>query len=173
MHNNTNKKQISVDILDDEQEILTSLQDYMGDNFFVNCFSDSEVLLAKYKLGRTADILICDIHMPKMNGHKVIRKIRKAGFNLPIIMISGFAEKPDLITALSAQVDAFIEKPFSLGELESLVIDQYSIHEKYIAANKRAEKLKHMRTYYQYLLKRIGFVDSRDSRKKSAKYQEI
>ena len=41
--------------------------------------------------GNLPDLIICDIHMPVMDGYRVIENVRKRGFtkHTPIIMLSG------------------------------------------------------------------------------------
>jgi len=146
-----------VDILDDEQELLDSLQDYLSDTFEVTCYDKPENLLKNYEERAQADVVVCDIRMPKMNGHEIVKKLRQKYQDLPIIMISGFAEKPDVIKALNSHVDAFIEKPFSLGDLEEYLIDQYSLKQRHENMKHQLELQKHINTCYKKLLELSGF----------------
>ncbi len=64
------------------------------------------------------DLLITDYKMPRMNGLDLIRKVRELNSNLPIILISGYAEALGL-TEANTGADAVIPK--SAHEVQHLV----------------------------------------------------
>jgi two-component system, cell cycle sensor histidine kinase and response regulator CckA len=59
----------------------------------------------------TVDLIVCDVGMPEMSGPALLRTIRARGLRLPVIFMSGTAEKD-----LPSDV-AFIAKPFGLAQL--------------------------------------------------------
>jgi YesN/AraC family two-component response regulator len=62
---------------------------------------------------RKVDVLITDIHMPKMDGVVLIRTIRERGFSiLGIISISAYTDV-DLAEMSNLGVKKFLEKPFT------------------------------------------------------------
>ncbi|NWF66392.1 MAG: response regulator [Campylobacterales bacterium] len=65
------------------------------------------------------DLLILDLEMPIISGQKIIYKIKqnKALENLPIIVISGTADKDLVANLLKNGADEFISKPFSTEEI--------------------------------------------------------
>ncbi len=67
------------------------------------------------------DILLLDIHMPKMNGLETLREIRKIESiaDIPIMVISSDDVEKKHSLALGA--DAFIPKPFDLKALEKQI----------------------------------------------------
>lgn len=71
-----------------------------------------------------ADLLICDLVMPVMNGVDTIRQSRKARPQVKILAISGgtrLGGGPTLDDALAAGADAVLRKPFGARELLSAV----------------------------------------------------
>lgn len=60
------------------------------------------------------DLVICDFLMPNMNGDEVCRTIRaELGLkDLPIILLSGAAEKEDIINVYKAGATDYLSKPF-------------------------------------------------------------
>jgi len=62
------------------------------------------------------DLLITDICMPEMNGNELVREIRKRDENLPIIAITGFADRELIGEILSCNARLF-EKPIDFKSL--------------------------------------------------------
>ena len=64
------------------------------------------------------DIVICDIHLPGMNGFEFCQRIRQPGFHATIILMSAYDENEDYaIQAQESGADAFLTKPIKKGEL--------------------------------------------------------
>ena len=70
-------------------------------------------LYKKYhnKMGRFVDIVITDLKMPKMDGHKLIHEIKSINPKQHIIVISAYNDSENLINLLQNGVDDFIMKP--------------------------------------------------------------
>ena len=68
------------------------------------------------------DLLISDLHMPKMNGFELTRKVR-AFSDVPILILTGGSGNmgDDRVAAIDAGADAFLMKPFGLNELRSRI----------------------------------------------------
>jgi chemotaxis protein histidine kinase CheA len=56
------------------------------------------------------DALVVDFSMPAQDGVELVRKVREAGIQIPVVMLSGVAKAEDQKRALDAGVDAFFEK---------------------------------------------------------------
>jgi response regulator RpfG family c-di-GMP phosphodiesterase len=64
------------------------------------------------------DIVICDIHLPGMNGFEFCRKVRQSKLHATVILMSAYDENEDYaIQAKEAGADAFLSKPIKKGEL--------------------------------------------------------
>ncbi|EJF01571.1 response regulator transcription factor [Liquorilactobacillus mali] len=63
------------------------------------------------------DAMLFDVMMPVMTGIEAVQKIRAAGNQTYIIMLTAMAEVDDKVTGLDAGADDYITKPFSLKEL--------------------------------------------------------
>jgi excisionase family DNA binding protein len=60
------------------------------------------------------DLLITDLRMPGMDGLSVIREIRRATAELPILIITGYSTEASAIEALNLGVSGYLTKPFRL-----------------------------------------------------------
>ena len=63
------------------------------------------------------DLLITDNEMPKLNGIELVKKLRTARMELPVIMATGKLPAKELIQNPSLQLAALLPKPFSIDEL--------------------------------------------------------
>lgn len=68
--------------------------------------------------GKDYVLVITDNDMPWVNGLEAIKRIREAGNNIPICMVSGDHNKNE---ALEAGANEFYQKPVSLKVLEDIV----------------------------------------------------
>ncbi len=66
------------------------------------------------------DLVLLDLHLPDIDGFDVLRQVREHSF-LPLIILSGFSQERDKVTALEAGADDFMSKPFSPEELVARV----------------------------------------------------
>ena len=60
---------------------------------------------------------VLDVMMPKMNGDEVVRRIRKEGKAIPVMLLTAMDEIEDRISGLDAGADDYLTKPFASGEL--------------------------------------------------------
>ena len=75
-------------------------------------------------LGEPPDVLICDIGLPDLSGHEVIRAVRAspAGRDVFAIALTGYAQPHDREEALAAGFDAHLPKPPAIADLERLLL---------------------------------------------------
>jgi two-component system cell cycle response regulator CtrA len=63
------------------------------------------------------DIVILDLMLPDMDGYEVLRRLRAARVNTPVLILSGLAEPDNKIKGLGYGADDYLTKPFDKGEL--------------------------------------------------------
>lgn len=79
------------------------------------CFDGEEVF--DYLLCAEYDALVLDIMMPKMDGITVLKKLRREGNTLPVLLLTAKDSIEDRVTGLDAGADDYLVKPFSFDEL--------------------------------------------------------
>jgi len=62
------------------------------------------------------DLIVLDIMMPELDGHGVLKAIRKVDLRLPVLILSAKNESVDKVKAFREGVDDYLGKPFSLDE---------------------------------------------------------
>jgi DNA-binding response OmpR family regulator len=63
------------------------------------------------------DILVLDLGLPDMDGIQFLRKIRKLGYDLPVLILTARDGLTDKITGLDSGADDYLTKPFEAEEL--------------------------------------------------------
>src|SRR5207249_6729147 len=67
------------------------------------------------------EIILLVVMLPKMSGLEVCREIRKAGNNVPIIMLTARGQEIDKVLGLKLGADDYVTKPFGFLELMARV----------------------------------------------------
>ena len=63
------------------------------------------------------DIIILDLNLPDMSGYEVLRKLRNARVDTPILILSGLAAPDAKVKGLGFGADDYLTKPFHREEL--------------------------------------------------------
>ena len=63
------------------------------------------------------DLIILDVMLPELDGFEIIRRLRQAGRETPVIMLTARKEIVDRVTGLQLGADDYLTKPFSFDEL--------------------------------------------------------
>jgi PAS domain S-box-containing protein len=61
--------------------------------------------------------VVLDLTMPRMGGEEALRRIRRARADVPVLLMSGYDERDAVSRFLDGGPDAFLQKPFSIGDL--------------------------------------------------------
>ena len=102
-------------IIDDDQEILTLLDEYLAKNGFeVEGFADGESFLSRDE--NEFSLLILDIGLPGIDGLEICRRLRQKS-SIPIIMLTAASDDLDRILGLELGADDYLGKPFNPREL--------------------------------------------------------
>ncbi len=109
--------------VDDEPEILEVYQFSLRSEYDVETFSSAEAVFARIADTQkpAPDIIITDLSMPKFDGNKLIKEVRRLDCNVPVIMVSGYLEKESMIDGLDAGITYYLEKPVELSILNDEV----------------------------------------------------
>lgn len=126
-------------ICDDEADILEVLELYLEkEGYEVIKAMDGEEALQK--ANNNIDLVILDIMMPKIDGYKVVKEIRKL-YIMPIIMISAKTQDIDKILGLDLGCDDYITKPFNPLEVMARVNAQIRRNNNLISAEKKVSTI--------------------------------
>lgn len=68
--------------------------------------------------GAAYDLILMDVHMPVMDGIQAAIALRAGGCTLPILALSGTADREDLQNCRDAGMNGALEKPFTLDAFQ-------------------------------------------------------
>ena len=63
------------------------------------------------------DIIILDLGLPDLDGHEVLKRLRRAKIETPVLILSGLSEPGIKATGLRQGADDYLTKPFDRREL--------------------------------------------------------
>ncbi|MGY8994575.1 MAG: response regulator transcription factor CtrA, partial [Rhodospirillales bacterium] len=63
------------------------------------------------------DIIILDLMLPDMDGLEVLRRLRSARVETPVLILSGLVESERKVKGLGSGADDYLTKPFNKAEL--------------------------------------------------------
>ena len=104
-------------IVDDEPEIRSEMAEYFeGKGYRVEQAADGLEALERVATAMP-DAVITDLKMPRCDGFELIRRLRAAHADLPIIAVCGTYSHEDLDQASDLGAQASMRKPIRLREL--------------------------------------------------------
>lgn len=71
----------------------------------------------QYALSETYDLLILDVMMPGLDGWEVLRMVRAAGKDMPVLFLTARDGVEDRVKGLELGADDYLIKPFAFSEL--------------------------------------------------------
>ena len=88
------------------------------------------------------DIIVLDLMLPDIDGYEVLRKLRAAQVQTPILILSGLTGLDDKIKGLGVGADDYLTKPFDRRELVARIQAIVRRSKGHADSNIRAGKLK-------------------------------
>ena len=108
-------------IIEDEDSLRSQLKSKFNDQgFSVDEAADGEEGLY-FGEEYPVDIAVVDLGLPKKSGMDVIRELRKAGKDYPIIILTARDQWQEKVEGLEAGADDYLVKPFQFEELNARV----------------------------------------------------
>ncbi len=168
--------------IEDEKDLRENISFYLNQKGFdIIQASNGEDGYNKY-IETKPDIILCDINMPKMNGHQFLEKIStdfpENANQVPFIFLTALGQKNDFIKGMDLGADEYVVKPIDFEVLLSLInskiaksdfnkqqtvkkIDQFCNQVSYLLPNEIKEPLDSIIKYSATLKKETfgAFID--------------
>ncbi|MFN9369530.1 MAG: response regulator transcription factor [Planctomycetia bacterium] len=110
-------------VVEDEQHLAYGIKfNLEAEGYGVTVVGDGQAAVNLLEAGSPAiDLVVLDIMLPGMSGYDVCTAIRARGDAVPIVMLSARTLVEDRIRGFDAGTDVYLQKPFDLEELISVV----------------------------------------------------
>jgi len=82
----------------------------------VEVVEDGAAGLARARDG-VPDLVILDLMLPEMDGYRVLKALREAGSEVPVLILTARGEEADKVLGFRLGADDYVTKPFGLLEL--------------------------------------------------------
>ena len=134
-------------VVDDDEEIRDFLRTELGSSYYVNTYCDGKAALEAI-VNDVPDLVISDIVMPEMDGFMLLKRLKNntKTSHIPVVLLTSRNEKKLRVEGLEQGADAYIDKPFSLEELEARVIglieNRNRLRGKYMGVQEQTDTLK-------------------------------
>jgi two-component system alkaline phosphatase synthesis response regulator PhoP len=104
-------------IVEDEEALCMTLGDRMRSEGYQVEFAGDGVAGFEMLSKARFDLAIIDIMLPQRSGLDLCNDARRAGFTIPIIMLTAKSQITDKIVGLKIGADDYMSKPFDTAEL--------------------------------------------------------
>lgn len=109
-------------MVDDDRPVRESLRRSLTFNGFdVEVAADGAEALARLSPHRVGaefpDAVVLDVMMPRLDGLETCRRLRAAGSDVPVLMLTARDAVAERVAGLDAGADDYLPKPFALEEL--------------------------------------------------------
>ncbi|MDD1022240.1 response regulator transcription factor [Pseudomonas sp. TNT2022 ID1048] len=127
--------QMKVLVVDDQPLIVEELCEFLESSGYrcVPCESSLQAMEC-FNKDPEISLVLCDLHMPDMDGIQLVQELQRlAGKHrvFEAIMLTGQADKQDVIKALRAGIADYYQKPIDLDELlEGLQRQEVALQER-------------------------------------------
>jgi two-component system NtrC family response regulator len=129
----------SILIVDDEPNYLVILSELLRDEGFEIFTAPGGAEGLALVRDVDLDMVITDMQMPVMNGLQFLQAIKQINSDLPVVMITAFAQVDKAVAAMQAGAFNYLSKPFSNDEL-IVTINKAVQHYSLIRENIRLRK---------------------------------
>lgn len=109
-------------LVEDDHNLANGVRDYLQDyGMVVTYVSDGRSGYQQAK-NKKFDLVILDVKLPRMEGFKILRKLRDENIQVPILMLTKESTIPDILKGLDGGADDYLAKPFNTQELVARVL---------------------------------------------------
>ncbi len=103
--------------IEDEEDLTLIVADTLrGQSYDVITAADGIEGLEKFKT-ESADIVVADVMMPKMDGFTMAKEIRKISLTVPLLFLTAKSTIDDVEEGFEIGANDYLKKPFELREL--------------------------------------------------------
>jgi two-component system, OmpR family, phosphate regulon response regulator OmpR len=104
-------------VVDDDPEMRALVQRFLGEHGYSVKTASDGAMMDKLLAREAAQAIVLDLMMPGEDGLAICRRLRAAGDDTPILMLTAKGDPVDRILGLEMGADDYLPKPFMPREL--------------------------------------------------------
>jgi len=104
-------------IVEDETRIASFVEKGLRANGFTPTVVGDGISGLGHALSGEFDLMVLDVGLPEMDGFTVLRRLRQARSQLPVLVLTARDSVTDTVAALEGGADDYMPKPFKFDEL--------------------------------------------------------
>jgi signal transduction histidine kinase len=106
-------------VIEDERFVRENIVEILESSGFTALSAPNGAVGTALALKHLPDIILCDVMMPELDGHDVLKTLRNdpATAHIPFIFLTARADSVDLRHGMNLGADDYITKPFRVSEL--------------------------------------------------------
>lgn len=108
-------------IVDDEPEILASLEDVLHDEGYRVERAESGEMALQLARAEIPDVVLVDVWMPGIDGIKTLQAVKESNADIEVVLMSGHGNIETAVAATKLGAFNFIEKPLSIDAVLRIV----------------------------------------------------
>jgi DNA-binding response OmpR family regulator len=110
-------------VVEDEQHLAIGIKyNLEAEGHLVTTVGDGPAALRIFEENPgSVDLVILDLMLPGMSGYAVCETLRQQGSDIPVLMLSARTLTEDRVRGFDVGTDVYLQKPFDLEELLSIV----------------------------------------------------
>ncbi len=106
-------------VIEDDQPVRKMIVKMLKRQDFAVIEAENGAIGVQMALSEVPDLILCDVQMPELDGHQVLRTLRQNSLmaTIPFIFLTARAEKADFRAGMELGADDYVTKPFTQAEL--------------------------------------------------------
>ena len=109
-------------LIEDSRDLATNMFDYFEARGHTMDMASDGISGLHFASANEYDVILLDLMLPGMDGLMLCRRMREAGRNTPVLMLTARDSLNDKIAGLEAGADDYVVKPFALREVEARLL---------------------------------------------------
>ena len=110
-------------LVEDNEINVSMVYDFLDSQGYTVLVARNGEQAVEYTARMKPGMILMDLQMPVMDGFEATRRIRETHPDVPIIALTALAMPGDRDRSLAAGMNEYLSKPFSLSDLQELIVE--------------------------------------------------
>ncbi len=126
-------------IVDDDPSMLRACERMLGQEGFDTIATGEPERAAELADSESFDVALVDLRMPVCDGLKLMQHLQRRRPDLPVILMTGYADIDTAVTAVKQGAFDFLTKPFESGDELVMRLEKAVAHRRLLEKTRRLE----------------------------------